>query len=113
MYYSPHCQYFYIGVFFACLLLIIITIVDGFKIAQSTTFICMELLINIVVTTDFSFRVRMFGFFKFLNQNIIWNKLDMFIVTVCNFLFIISIMSNVNVVGEISDEFLLISWSIA
>ena len=62
IYYSPKCQYFYIGLLAMGCLLIVATIINGFKIAESPLFICVELLLNITISVDFGCRVRMIGF---------------------------------------------------
>ena len=93
-------------------ILIIATIIDGFKIAESPLFICVELLLNITISVDFACRIRMVGFKKYMSQNKCWNKLDCFIVVMCNMLFIISLLFHF-ASGEISEELLLVGWSIA
>ena len=94
-------------------LLVVTTIVDGFKVADSPTFIAVELLLNITISVDFSFRVRMAGFKKYLTKSH-WNKLDFLIVFGCNILFLITMISaNSDLSEEISEEMLLIFWSIA
>jgi len=111
MYYSRKCQYFYIGLLCACCLLIITTIFDGFKIADSPMFIVVELVLNLTITVDFYFRVRMHGFKLYMQQSV-WNKLDFIIVCGCNSLFLLSLAAQVSI-GEISEELLLVFWSIA
>jgi hypothetical protein len=95
----------------ACCLLIVTTIIDGFKIAESPLFIVIELLLNLTISVDFYFRVRMTGFKSYMKKSF-WNKLDFFIVCGCNILFLISIAAHVSY-GEISEELLLVFWSIA
>ena len=91
--------------------LIVITIVDGFKIAQSPVFIAVELILNITISIDLLFRVRMQGCKKYFQKSG-WNKLDLFIVLGCNILFIISLLSHITA-EEISEELLLVAWSVA
>lgn len=93
-------------------LLIVATIINGFKIAESPLFICVELLLNITISIDFGCRVRMIGFKKYMGQNKCWNKLDFVIVVCCNMLFILSLVFHSGS-GEISEELLLVGWSIA
>ena len=112
MYYSRNCQYFYIALLVTGTLLVVTTIVDGFKVADSPTFIAVELLLNITISVDFAFRVRMAGFKKYLTKSH-WNKLDFLIVFGCNILFLITMISYSNLSEEISEEMLLIFWSIA
>jgi hypothetical protein len=47
-----------------------------------------------------------------MGQNKCWNKLDFLIVVMCNMLFILSIIFHSGS-GEISEELLLVGWSIA
>ena len=61
VYFSKQCQYFYIGLLCIGVGLIVITIVDGFKIAQSPVFVAVELILNITISIDLLFRVRMQG----------------------------------------------------
>jgi hypothetical protein len=91
--------------------LILVTIVDGFKIADSSMFIIVELLLNITITVDFLLRVKMAGFRTYLKKSF-WNKLDFVIVIGCNLLFLGSVLSHESY-GEISEEALLVFWSIA
>ena len=42
-------------------LLILITIIDGFKVTKSALFIAIEALLNILITVDFSLRLRLVG----------------------------------------------------
>ena len=111
VYFSKQCQYFYIGLLCIGVGLIVITIVDGFKIAQSPVFVAVELILNITISIDLLFRVRMQGCKKYFQKSG-WNKLDLFIVLGCNILFIISLLSHITA-EEISEELLLVAWSIA
>ena len=111
IYNSRYIQYFYVGLLITCCLLIVTTIIDGFKIAESTTFIIVELFLNLTITADFAARVRMAGFKAYLRKSF-WNKLDFLIVFSCLFLFIFSLLSQVTF-NEISEELLLVAWSIA
>ena len=91
VYYSPQCQYFYIGLLVIGVSLIIITVVDGFKVAKSPVFVAVELVLNITISIDLLFRMRLQGCKKYVMKSG-WNKLDVFIVLGCNALFIISFM---------------------
>ena len=73
-------------------------------------FIIIEFILNLTVSVDFGFRVRMQGFKKYLHKTI-WNKLDFVIVCCCNILFLISLISDA-VFEEMSEEILLVAWSI-
>lgn len=92
-------------------MLIVVTIIDGFKIAESKMFITVELLLNLTITVDFLLRVKMAGFKSYLRKSL-WNKLDFVIVLGCNLLFVVSIIAQVSY-GEISEELLLVFWAIA
>ncbi len=72
-------------------ILLIIAVVDGFKVADSPAFICVELLLNVTISFDFYFRIRMVGFNNYM-RNSIWNKLEVIIVVGCNLLFIVSMI---------------------
>ena len=111
MYYSRRCQYFYIGLLVVGSLLILTTVIDGFKVAESPTFIFVELLLNVLISLDLLGRVRMKGFKKYLRESC-WNKLDLGIVLSCNLLFIVSLLSHVQF-EYVSEEILLVAWSIA
>ena len=91
VYYSPMCQYFYIGLLLIGVSLIVITIADGFKIAESPGFVAVELLLNITISIDLLCRMRLQGCKKYFKRSG-WNKLDVFIVLGCNVLFIISLL---------------------
>lgn len=111
IYSSRYIQYFYVGLLITCCLLIVTTIIDGFKIAESNTFIIVELFLNLTISADFAARVRMAGFKAYLRKSF-WNKLDFLIVFSCIFLFIFSLLSTMTF-NEISEELLLVAWSIA
>jgi len=89
--------------------LILVTAIDGFVIADSSLFILIELMLNLTVTGDLALRIKINGFKKYMRQNRVWNKLDLIIVSGCNLLFLISIFNNITL-GEISDELLLLFW---
>jgi len=91
--------------------LIVITIVDGFKVAKSPVFISIELALNITISIDLLFRLRLQGCRKYIKKSG-WNKLDVFIVLGCNALFIVSLMQHISA-EEISEELLLVAWSVA
>ena len=90
------------------LILIGITIVDGFKIAESRTFVFVELCLNILITVDLLLRMKLVGCHKFLSKTS--NKVDFLIVFLCNFIFYISVQEN-EYMGELSDELLLVLWA--
>ena len=111
MYYNRKCSYFYIGLLGVGCVLILTTIVDGFKVAQSPTFIAVELFLNVLIALDLTARLYLVGFKKYMGKSC-WNKLDVAIVIGCNLLFIMTLLSHVSF-EYISEEILLVAWSIA
>jgi len=63
------------------------------------------------VTVDLALKIRMQGFKKYLKSGT-WNKLDFFIVVACNLIFLLSIIKKATVAEEVSEELLLIAWSV-
>lgn len=92
-------------------ILVITTIVDGFLVAHSPTFIAVELLLNITISVDFYFRTRIYGFKNYIAKDK-WNKLDFCIVLGCNILFLVLMAHNSNVYEEEIEVILLVLWSI-
>ena len=92
-------------------MLVAITIFDGFKVANSPFFIAFEFIMCLTVTVDLCLKLKMQGFKKYL-RNSKWNKIDFFIVVSCNIIFLLSICFRASVYEEISEEVLLIAWSI-
>lgn len=94
-----------------CFILVVITIADGFRVAGSPFFIAVEFIMCLTVTVDLALKVRMKGFKKYLKSGT-WNKLDFFIVVSCNLIFLLTIIKKATVAEEISEELLLIGWSV-
>ena len=94
-----------------CLILVVITILDGFRVASSPVFITFEFVMCVTVTVDLALKVRMQGFRKYLKSGT-WNKLDFFIVISCNLIFLLTIIRKATVAEEVSEEILLIAWSV-
>ena len=42
-------------------LLIVVTIADGFRVAESAFFVCVEALLNLMVTADLLARIKVQG----------------------------------------------------
>ena len=61
VYYSDKCQWFYILLLLFAFILILVTIWDGFKVAESPAFIILELLLNLLIGADFACRVKLVG----------------------------------------------------
>lgn len=112
VYYHPKCQYFYVLLLGTCLILILTYVVDGYEVAKSPAFIFVEFSLNVAIGIDFGCRIRMIGLMKYLSQNKCWNKFDFLIVVLCNVLFLLSLVFHVTS-QEISEELILIAWSIA
>ena len=97
LYFNKNCSYVYIGLLFMSLLLIAVTIFDGFSIADSFLFIILELLMNLIISFDFICRLKLAGFRKFYRSNQgkfrWWNFFDTFVVVTCNILFIFAVSS--------------------
>jgi len=94
-----------------CFILVVITIADGFRVAGSPFFIAIEFILCLTVTVDLGLKVKMQGFKKYLKGGT-WNKLDFFIVISCNLIIMLSIFKSENVAEPISEELLLIAWSV-
>ena len=96
LYFSKRCNFFYIGLLCFSLLLIIVTIIDGFVIADSALFISLEMILNFMITLDFLFRIKLAGGRKFFRSNRgnlnWWNVFDTFVVISCNLLFILAVI---------------------
>ena len=77
-------------------MLIIVTIIDGFVIADSALFISLEIIMNLLITLDFLFRIKLAGGKKYFRSNrgnlIWWNIFDTFVVITCNLLFILALI---------------------
>ena len=97
LYYSDRCVYFYYVLLFMSLLLIIVTIVDGFIVAESFMFIVLEALINVLIVGDFVCRLRMAGtdkFFRSPSGNLKkWNIFDAIVVAACILTFLIALIT--------------------
>ena len=76
-------------------LLIFVTVVDGFKIASSPQFLLLEGGLTFGVTVDFLCRLKMTGFNKFFRlygtSNWWWNYFDCFMVSSSLALFLLSV----------------------
>ena len=95
-------------------MLIIVTIIKGFQIDESPLFITVELLINILVISDFVCRVKLAGTKRFMRGGL-WNIFDFIVVVTCSFMFIIILVSKAGIIKsmeEISEEILLIAWAV-
>jgi hypothetical protein len=95
-------------------LLILATLVFGLKIGETTFFLFIECLLNLLVLADFACRVRLLGVKRFFDGGF-WNMFDAIVVFCCVFLFLLSLVQSsfsVHIFEEVSEEILLISWSL-
>lgn len=90
------------------------TLVQGFKVDENPFFILAEVVINILILADFACRVRLLGVKRFV-QGGIWNLFDSLVVLCCLTLFILMLVSKSGsnlTLGEVSEEIMLIIWSL-
>ena len=119
LYYNKKCVYFYYVLLFMSLLLILVTIVDGFIVAESFMFIALEALINVLIVVDFVCRLRMAGtdkFFRSPSGNLKkWNIFDAVVVAACILTFLIALITRHGIVKEIDEgfeEFVMFVWAV-
>ena len=101
-------------------LLIIVTIIDGFKVTKSGLFIAIEALLNILITADFLLRLRLVGRGAFFTNPQSghyrwWNVFDAAVVVICSVAFLSTLIfrtGSLTAIGETSEEFMLVSWAI-
>lgn len=114
LYLSPNCQYFYLGLLVVSILLVIFTLWKGFDLDENLFFVLAEVLLNMLILVDFIFRVKLVGVNRFFKGGP-WNLFDTFVVSGCILLFLLILVSkhgNILVFEEISEEILLIVWSV-
>lgn len=96
--------------------LVIVLIIDGFQVAESPMFICIEFVLNSLVTIDLAFRIKLMGLRKFFKSQLghtrWWNVFDAFVVVSCFTLFLVSLLKNSAGYIEGTEETLLVVWSI-
>ena len=120
MYYSEKCSWFYVALLVLSILLILVTIVDGFTVAESPLFICMEFMLNLLIGIDFGFRIKLVGWSKYLrdpstNSLRWWNIFDGLVVVICNLVFAVSLFSKTGLVKGFEESFeegLIVVWCI-
>jgi len=96
------------------IILVVFTLWRGFHIDYNPIFIFSEVLLNIMIVTDFIFRVKLLGIKRFISGGL-WNILDAAVVSSCVILFIIILVSHASsfvLIEELSEEILLIVWSV-
>eukprot|EP00347_Sterkiella_histriomuscorum_P015808 403355606 len=114
-YQSNQCQFFYIFLMLFSVMLVILTIWKGFTIDENPFFILAEVILNILMLLDFIFRVKLVGLRKYLVHGSLWNIFDALVVSTCIVLFLfifLSKASNIILIEELSEEVLLIVWSV-
>ncbi|CDW76785.1 UNKNOWN [Stylonychia lemnae] len=114
LYQSSRCQFFYLFLMIFSVLLVVFTLWRGFTIDQNPIFILSEILLNVMILVDFTFRVKLLGFKRFFSGGIL-NILDALVVSSCIVLFFIILVSKASsmvLFEELSEELLLIVWSV-
>ena len=102
------------------LALIVVTIVDGFKVAKTPWFIALEFLLNFLITVDFVLRLKMIGCDRYFRNSSSghlrwWHIFDATVVVLCLLLFAVMAFAHSGAVkgfGEAAEEVLLVIWSI-
>lgn len=100
---------------FFSVILVVLTISKGFTIDKNPFFITAEVLLNVLMLVDFVFRVKLVGLRRYLAHGSLWNIFDALVVSTCIILFIfiyLSKASNIILIEELSEEVLLIVWSV-
>ena len=120
IYYSEKCSWFYISLLVLAFILIVITIFDGFKVADSPMFIFLELLLNVMIGVDFGCRVKLVGCERYFTdpqsgQIRKWNVFDAIVVCFCNIVFFITLISKkspIKGLEQAMEEFLIVMWCV-
>lgn len=120
IYFSKKCPYFYYTLLGLTVLVVLVTIVDGFKIAESPMFIALEFLLNLLITLDFCFKVKMQGLSKFFKLDMQhksswwWNYFDAFVVLSCGMLFVGTVFAKHGLqkdIDESLEQLVMIIWA--
>ena len=120
VYYSEKCSWFYIGLLVLSFGLILVTIFDGFQVAESPLFIVLEFILNLLIGIDFACRIKLVGCRKYVRDPASgkirwWNVFDAIVVCVCNFVFALSLFSKTGAIKgfeEAGEEGLIVMWCI-
>lgn len=119
LYFSKKCVYFYYGLLFLTLLLILVTIIDGFVVAESLMFIGLEVIMNVAIAVDFAFRIKITGVYQFFRSNRgnlrWWNVFDTFVVVSCILLFLVAISTQHGVLKDVDEgfeEMVMVVWAV-
>ena len=90
------------------------TLILGFKVAEETLFLFVESILNLFVLVDFLCRVRLLGTKRFFEGGF-WNVFDAIVVVGCLILFVLMMLSrsiSLLTFEEVSEEVLLVAWSL-
>ena len=120
MYYSEKCSWFYVGLLIFSVCLVFVTILDGFQVAESPLFICMEFVLNLLIGIDFFFRIKLVGCGKYTRDPQTgklrwWNIFDGMVVVFCNLVFAATLFSKTGMVKGFEESFeesLIVIWCI-
>ena len=120
MYYAEKCSWFYIALMILSFGLVLITVIDGFQVADSPGFIVLELILNILIGVDFICRILLVGCKKYVIDPATgkarwWNIFDALVVIFCNVVFGLSLVSKSSVswgFEAASEEILITMWCI-
>ena len=107
IYYSEKCSWFYIGLLILSFGLVMVTIFDGFTVADSPLFIVLEFILNLLIGIDFICRIKLVGCQKYVrdptsNKIRWWNIFDALVVTFCNAVFALSLFSKEKGSGSVA-----------
>jgi len=120
VYYSEKCSWFYIGLLVLSFGLVMVTIFDGFQVAESPLFIVLEFVLNLLIGVDFICRIKLVGCQKYVrdpgsNKIRWWNIFDALVVTfamqflLCHFF---SKSGAIKGFEEAGEEGLIVMWCI-
>jgi len=98
IYFGKKCNLFYIGLLIISTILILATIFGGSSATKNPFFLALEFLVNLCISIDFIFRVKLAGLKKFYRTSSgkfrWWNFFDTMIVISCSLMFIICVILN-------------------
>lgn len=93
MYFSNKCSIFYIFLLLSAFILIFVTIIEGIAVTKAPWFLICEFFVNLMITVDYGFRMKLAGVHKFFKTREgklrLWNWFDSFVVVTCNLMYII------------------------
>mmetsp|Transcript_26268 Transcript_26268/g.25444 ORF Transcript_26268/g.25444 Transcript_26268/m.25444 type:complete len:134 (-) Transcript_26268:459-860(-) len=113
-YFNPRCQFFYLGLMVVSIGLLLLTCIFGFEINDNFAFVFLEGLLNVCILMDFIFRVKLQGCSKYFHGGA-WNIIETVVTVLCSLLFIsiiVSRSSKLEMLEELGEQLLLISWTV-